>query len=162
MICLDTMVLIWGVQGAARSRQEQMVERTRRFLRNLRSGNETLMVPTPALAEYLQGFQEADRRVQLTQLEELFYLPAFDSASAYLAAELSRRERVREAYRSGDRQAVKTDVQIVATAIVHGAKRIITHDVGDFERVAGQRILVSNVPNVAEQLDLPNSDSQPE
>lgn len=157
MICLDTMVLIWGVQGAARSRQEHMVERTRRFLRSLRADNEVLMVPTPALAEYLQGFQATDRRSQFVRLEEFFFLPAFDSASAYLAAELSRQKVVREAYRSGDRQAVKTDIQIIATAIVHGAERIVTHDVDDFRRVAGQRIRVSDVPSIAEQLDLPSS-----
>lgn len=154
MICLDTMVLIWGVQGAAQRRQEHMIELTRRFLRALRNEQTTLMIPAPALAEYLQGFPQAKRQAQLAHLEEFFYLPAFDSASAYLAAGLSRQGSVREAYRAGNRQAVKTDVQIIATAIVHGAQRILTHDVGDFRRIAGSRIQVTDVPNVHEQLGL--------
>ena len=52
MICIDTMVLIWGVQ---RNRNAVMVERTSRYLSYLEEENEIVMVPSVAVAEYLHG-----------------------------------------------------------------------------------------------------------
>jgi hypothetical protein len=61
---------------------------------------------------------------------------------------------------SGDgptRQAIKTDIQILATAIVNNARLLVTHNLADFERLAklaGDRIRISDVPNVHSQQDL--------
>jgi hypothetical protein len=82
MICFDAQVLIWGVQGQARESQQAMIERTRRYIESLRNGNERIMVPTPALAEYLQGFDNEERRRQLAVLEKHFFLPSFDVPSS--------------------------------------------------------------------------------
>jgi len=69
MICFDTMVLIWGVQGVARPGQEEMIDRTRRYIKSLTREHRRVMIPTPALTEYLQHFDDAERRHQLELLE---------------------------------------------------------------------------------------------
>lgn len=153
MICFDTMVLIWGVQGEARPSQQAMIDRTRRFIASLREGNEQIMVPTPALAEYLQGFDNEARKRQLTVLEQSFFIPAFDLPAAYLAAGLARESRGLEG-KAVDRHAIRTDCHIIATAIVHGATRIITNDVDHFQKLARDKIPVSEVPDVHEQTNL--------
>lgn len=149
MICFDTMVLVWGVQGAATTGQEEMIARTRRYISSLRAQNDLIMIPTPALAEYLQGFDTDERKRQLQVLERHFFIPAFNLPAAYLAAGLAR-----NAAHDNDtipRQTVKTDIQILATAIVSGATQLVTHEKAHFERLAAGRIEILEVPNVHEQ-----------
>jgi predicted nucleic acid-binding protein len=148
MICFDTMILVWGVQGAARSAQEEMIERTRRYLRSLQEGNTKIMVPTAALTEYLQGFELEDRKRQLQALERHFVIPAFDLPAAYLAAGLARKAGN---VKGIPRQTVKTDIQIIATAIVNRAERIITDERAHFEQLADGKIEISEVPTIHEQ-----------
>ena len=156
MICFDTMVLIWGVQGAARPGQEEMIDRTRRYIRSLAKENQQIMVATPALTEYLQHFDERERKRQLELLEKHFLIASFDLPSAYLAAGLARKAGGPSRQGSIPRQAVKTDYQIIATAIVHGAVSIITSasEREHFERLAAGKIRVLDVPDVHEQQPL--------
>jgi hypothetical protein len=107
------------------------------------------MIPTPALAEYLQGFDNEERKRQLQVLERHFFIPAFNLPAAYLAAGLARAADPSSA--EIPRQSVKTDIQILATAIVNGAARIITADRQHFHQLAGGRIEVSEVPEIHEQ-----------
>lgn len=154
MICLDTMVLIWGVQGAARAGQEPMIDRTSRYIRSLRADKTRIMIPTPAVAEYLQGFAEPERGRQLELLARRFVIPAFDLPACYLAADLARRARESSPTGGASRQAIKTDLQIIATAVVHGAQRIVTDEVSQFERLAAKKIEITGVPDVHEQAEL--------
>lgn len=154
MICFDTMVLIWGVQGAASSEQTELIARTKRYISSLADANERILIPTPAVTEYLQGFEPGERKRQLELLQRHFVIVSYDLPAAYLAADLAHRAGAPKA--SGDipRQAVKTDIEILATAIVHGASRIITNNPAHFEKLAAGRILVSEVPVIPEQQPL--------
>jgi predicted nucleic acid-binding protein len=150
MICFDTSILIWGVQGHARTGQEEMIDRTRRYIAFLREQNEQILVPTPALAEYLQGFDNEDRKAQLAILERSFVIPAFDMPAAYLAANLARKAA---GIPRGEfpKQTVKTDLQIIAIAIHNRASKIITNERDHFVKLADGRIEISEVPNIHEQ-----------
>jgi predicted nucleic acid-binding protein len=150
MICFDTMVVIWGVQGKANPDQHVMIDRCRRFIDSL--GKDTVMIPAPAVAEYLQDFDNEARRHQLAMLERNFFIPSFDLKAAFLAAGLAR--EARGAPGEGDRQAIKTDCQIIAIAIINHATQIITNDVDDFTRIARGKIQVSQVPEIHEQTAL--------
>jgi predicted nucleic acid-binding protein len=162
MICIDTAVLIWGVQGVAKgAHRQRMVDLTSRWLLSLKDAKEILMVPTPVLAEYLQGFPDPKERAQqLETLQSFCFIPAFDMPSAFLAADLSQSPAVQELAREGDRQALKTDVQIIATAITHQAEMIVTGNVGEFRRIARDRIPIREVPVVEIQGELDYGTSQ--
>lgn len=154
MICFDTMVLIWGVQGSASSKQPKIVDRTKRYVASLAKANERIIVPTPAVTEYLQFFDPRERRRQLQLLERHFIIVSYDLPAAYLAADLAYRAGGTKATEDIPRQAVKTDIEILATAIVHGATSIITNNLNHFERLAAGKILVSEVPAIPEQQPL--------
>ncbi len=124
MICFDTMVLIWGVQGSASSKQTEIVGRTKRYIASLADANERIIVPTPAVTEYLQFFDPRERRRQLQLLERHFIIVSYDLPAAYLAADLAYKAGGPKATEDIPRQAVKTDIEILATAIVHGATSI--------------------------------------
>jgi predicted nucleic acid-binding protein len=152
VICIDTMIVIWGVQKKARPGQEQMVERTSRWLRSL-PANERLMIPSVAVAEYLQHFKGVEKATQLKALEQVFFVSALDLASAALASELIAKAP-KEAMKHLPRETIKSDCYILATAIVHGAALLVTENRDDFVKLAGGRIRVEGVPEVPEQLNL--------
>lgn len=153
MICIDTNVLIWGVQGVARQSQEGMIDRTRRFLAQLARDSEQVMVPSVAVSEYLQGFPVEEQTTQLEVLSGNFFVPSFDARCAALAAEL---QRVGPAVRGepGVRVTFRADAQIIATAICHGASQIVTGNLEEFRRIARERIPVIEVPETWEQPDM--------
>ena len=153
MICIDTNVLIWGVQGVARPAQQGMIDRTRRWLAQLARDNEQLMVPSVAVGEYLQGFPAEEQAAQLEVLSGVFFVAAYDARCAALAADL---QRIGPAARNepGVRVAFRADVQIIATAICHGASQIATGNIEEFRRIARDRIQVIDVPETWEQGDM--------
>jgi len=151
MICIDTMVLIWGVQGVAKPQQSRMVDLTRRFLDSL-GKHDTVMVPAVVLAEYLSGFEnERDRLAQYDKIGASFFVPAFDAPSASLAAEIARSVTAQGVAADWDRRLVKADIQIIATAVVHNASVIVTHNVEEFQALAGGRIRVEDIPVIEVQ-----------
>jgi predicted nucleic acid-binding protein len=158
MICLDTAILIWGVRGIATAGQEPMIGRTRRYLDHLEEARTTIMVPTPALSEYLVGAESSVKAAEeLAIFERGFYLPGFDIPSAFLAAELQRDSDKMKSIRKEfgvDRQQLRTDAMIIAIAVIHKAAKIITNDLRHFTRLAGDRIAVVEVPEILEQSKL--------
>ena len=152
MICLDTMILIWGLQRKAAPNYQHLVERTQRYLKHLDEENETLMIPSPVVAEYLQGFDAAGRAKQIATLQRSFFIPSFDLPSAALSAELTERADAGKLRQNSEesRPALKVDVQIAAIAIIHGATQIVTHNIRDFKTIVGGRIQVTEVPDIAE------------
>jgi hypothetical protein len=71
-----------------------------------------------------------------------------------LAAELSQANAVAEVAQEVGRKIVKADVQIIATAISHGADAIVTGNFDEYGRLAAGRIKVIEVPVIEEQTDL--------
>lgn len=159
MICLDTVVLILGLQRKAAPEYQYLVERTQRYLNHLDEENETIMIPSPVVAEYLQGFDAVGRVKQVASLQKLFFIPSFDLPSAALAAELSERSSFSELRQSSNesRPALKVDIQIAAIAIIHGATQIVTQNISDFKTIVGGRIQVTEIPDIAEPGRLFNS-----
>lgn len=152
MICLDTMILIWGLQRKAAPDYQHLVDRTQRYLRYLDEENETVIIPSPVVAEYLQGFDATGRTKQIAGLQKLFFIPSFDLASAALTAELIENADVDKLRKNSEesRSALKVDVQIAAIAIIHGATQIVTHNIKDFKTVVSGRIQVIEVPNITQ------------
>src|SRR5438105_887840 len=130
-ICFDTSILIWGIRGQASPGQEQMIERTRRYIAHLDSTRQRVMIPAPVLAEYLIGSGSNEARNNERQvIESRFQVPSLNAPSAQLAAEIQDADNVRRIRQSGavDRQCLRTDAFIIAVAIIHSAERIISND----------------------------------
>ena len=156
MICFDTSPIIWGVQGEAKSTQSDMVIRTKRYIKHLAEKKERIMIPTPALTEYLLHFPPDEQQKQRQIIEGSFIVPAFDIRASVVAAELlGNTELFQRIIDSGelDKIRVKTDAQIIAIGIVNEAEKIISHDL-NFRKLAQKRIPVEEVPIIQTQLKM--------
>lgn len=107
------------------------------------------MVSAVVYAEFLHAHHETAKSKREILIEELFEkleIHPFDGLCGSFAAELQiefYNRYGRPDTRNG-RAVLKADAMIAATAIVHGASKIVTHDLGDFRRIIGNRIAVED------------------
>ena len=156
MICFDTHVLIWGVQGIARKGQEHLVAKAKQYIRHLDAKHERIMVPAPVVGEYLIGFDDKNRDAQQELLQRLFFVPALDMHAATVQAQIEGNRdllrELRDRFHLG-RQEIRVDAQILAVAIVNNADVVISYD-PHMPILAQRRVAVQELPDVHEQMDL--------
>ena len=155
MVCFDTMVVLWGIQSYAGDSQHPMINRTKRYLRELSEEGKSIMIPAPVVFECLTSLSDEEMRVQQMLMESSFFIPAFDMAASVEAARLmGNKEAVDRAKNIGaKRENLKVDAQIAAIAILNGAEKIISHD-SHMKTIAQDRISVEEIPEISEQLNL--------
>ncbi len=157
MICLDTAVLIWGVRGFASRTQEHETVRAERYIRWLALKQKQVLVPTIVLSEYLVGASATELQ-DGTIFEKNFQIVPFDVPAAMIAADLSRDiDLIKTVAKEHhvDRQCLKSDIMIAATAICRQAEKIITsdRDFRIFERIVAGRIEISAMPEIPANVD---------
>jgi predicted nucleic acid-binding protein len=155
-VCFDTSLLIWGIRGEATSGQEAMIDRTKRYIAFLDAQKKQVMVPAPALFEYLIGSKNDHiRNDERSVIARRFRVPPLDIPSAQLAAQLQDSDNVRVLRQAGqvDKERLKIDTLIIAIAIVNSAEKIVSND-GNFKTIAQDRIPVVEVPLIPQQSDL--------
>jgi len=155
MVCLDTHVIVWGIKEEASPGQENMVQRAKSYIKHQVSQGVDLMIPAPVVAEALIRGEVDLLRTIRTIIEKSFFIAAFDSPAAFLAAELERSRGVVELLEEGQvpRSHIRIDTQIAAIAITQNADMIISHD-PHMRTVAQDRIQVVEIPDIPEQENL--------
>ena len=110
------------------------------------------MVPAPVVAEAMIRGDGDQLRAIRTIIERSFFIAAFDSPAAFIAAELERGRGAVRLLEEGKvpRSHVRIDAHIAATAIVQKAEVIISHD-PDMRTIAQDRIQVIGLPDIPEQ-----------
>ena len=151
MVCLDTHVIIWGIKEEASPGQENMVQRAKSYIRHQVSQKVNLMLPAPVVAEALIRGEVDHLRTIRTIIEKSFFIAAFDSPAAFLAAELERSREVTELLEKGQapRSHIRIDTQIAAIAITQNADLIISHD-PYMRTIAQDHIQVIEIPDFPE------------
>ena len=148
MVCFDTAPLIWGIRKPPeKDVQLDKVINTGFLMRKLDDESKRIMLPTLVVTEYLQGTPVAFQPSEFAVLTTQFVVHSFDPACARLAAQLCNREsHGHDMQGDTDWQSFKTDIGIVATAIIHNAECIYTGERPVFERIAAGRIRILDVP----------------
>lgn len=136
-------------------------ERLKHFVATLEAARATIILPTPALSEFLV-LAAGDTGAYLAELTDsaVFVVEPFDLKAAIEAAVSQRRAIAAGSKRSGAAgswQKVKVDRQIVAIAKVHGVDDLYSDD-DDVSRIAqADSVPVKGVAD----LPLPPEDPQP-
>lgn len=138
MICLDTVTLIFGVQKKYDPKYERDAEAVQHYIRNLPQ-NEVIMIPPAVIFEFLQGYEKKEERDAVYgALSEDFFIPAFDAKAARIASEIAATAggvRAISDMTGISKPNIKLDVQIIATAISHSAKKIITFNQNEYDKI---------------------------
>ncbi len=134
-------------------------ERVEYLIKIMEQTGGKVVVPTPALSEYLVKADVAGPvRLQMMEKRSVFQIASFDKRAAVELAALTREALKDDKFGGVDEpwQKVKLDRQIVAIAKVAGEKEIYSDDTGirKFAKQAGIK------PIRAADLDLPPEDAQ--
>lgn len=165
VICFDTTPMIWGVRENADPGMEHMIERTKLYIKHIQEQRFAVMVPAPVVAEYLVGADDT-QFAEMRILKRGFEIGALDAKSAAIAATLQRGgvvDEIRQEF-GHPKRMIRIDAFIIAIAISEGAKKIITHNVREFEKLAKGRIVVEDVPDllVQSEMEFPESRTETE
>ena len=147
MIALDTSALIWAVQGEDAGDSAIAAAR-----RDAIADMGSIMIPAPALAEYLCGLLPEQRMVAVNDLQAFASVPPFDVRAAILAADMLQKPRRGS---KTTRREFKIDAMILAVAVARNATKLLHRD-GDFDKLAeGQPIQILDVDTIKVQPGLP-------
>lgn len=152
VVCVDTHVLIWGIQRRAVSSQANMIERTVNFLDWLQNERQTIIVPAPVLGEFLMRIPPKDHDKVTREFQSKFIVPPYDAVTASMYAQIWQINKNNGLPSDGDsREKVKTDSLIVAVAVVNKAKILYSEDPG-LQKFAKGFIETRGIPIVPRQL----------
>lgn len=155
LVCFDNHVLVWGIKEQATPGQENMIPRTKAFIRKLQDDKIHVLIPSVVIAEFLMPIPPDMYATVINLFDRGFVVAPFDTAAASQFAKiwLSKKgqELVNSLVESGSTRAeLKVDSLIVATAISQKAECIYSHDAG-VKAFAQGHIAVKEIPFISEQ-----------
>lgn len=131
-ICIDSNVFIHGIKR--NTGQDDLIEKAEYFFEWVQEEKHEIIIPTVVIAEILAPEPLEKYPVYMDIINRSFIVSDFDSRAAtqYGILLMNKIEEVKKiADEKGiPKNRVKVDHQIIACAIIHGADRILTNDVG--------------------------------
>jgi predicted nucleic acid-binding protein len=122
-IALDTNVLIYATKLLS---EDTYVIDAHYFIKRIKDEGIDTIVPAPALAEFLFGYPTQDHGKVIRSLQSWAFIAPFDVAAASLSAKLNKDAMKPNTRGERTRTEVKTDAQILACSIIHGASAFYT------------------------------------
>ena len=154
-VCIDTHVLIWGLKEQSEPSQEEMILKSKRFLKNLEENGIQIMIPSPAYAELLMVIPPDLHPLFGNLISKSFMITPFDAQSASVFAEIwqSKSNVIEELKRHphNTRAMLKADCMIVSIAVARNAMCIYSEDEG-VKKFAEGFIEARSIPAIPEQL----------
>jgi predicted nucleic acid-binding protein len=159
LVCLDTHILIWGMQEHASPGQEDLIQRAKYLFSELTQAKTKALVPSVVIGEFLLGIPVTTHPTVLNIMRQTFITAPYDlQAAARFAALWHEREasnliKTLRDERQATRAELRADCMIVATALAQQAACIYSHD-RTLATFAGDAIPVLELPHEQGQLPL--------
>jgi predicted nucleic acid-binding protein len=131
--CIDTHILIWGIQGVATSGQTEMISRATALLAQFDKDGTRVVIPSIVLGEFLLGLPVDEHPRYQELINRRFIVVPYDLRASLQFSKLWHRKsdaKVIETIKQGGatRTELRADTMIVATALAAGATCIYGHD----------------------------------
>jgi predicted nucleic acid-binding protein len=144
--CIDNHILIWGVRKQATPGQDKMIERAELFLEYCDAAKTRIIVPAIVIGEFLVKTPPEKHEEISTVLDKRFRIAPYDAITAASAARILQEYKASGVKSSHtNRDVLKADIQILATAITRKCDVLYTHDEG-LTALAERYIKVCKMP----------------
>lgn len=161
IVCLDTHILIWGLQEQAETNQTNKIEVAKKMLDDLQKQNIKMMIPSVVYAEFLMKIPAELHLLTGNLLQKSYLIPPFDTQAASLFAQIwqSKNDIIQDLKSSenNSKNKIKVDCMIIATALARSADCIISDDNG-LHTLAEGYIESKYIESGPEQLSLFNNE----
>lgn len=136
LVCFDTMIVVWGIQGWANNNQDNMIDRARQAIVKCQEDNHKIIIPSIVLAEILSGIDTEKRKDFHDLVSKNFLVIPFDTLAALEFANLWDNKVNRDKIKSSiddkgikiTRAEMKADLMIISTAKSKKSEFIYSHD----------------------------------
>ena len=155
-VSIDAQILIWGIKRQSTPNRADMIPRAVKFFQKCQDTRTQVFLPAQSFAEFLVGYTPEQRQQTLAVLPRTFIVKPFDAKAAAIAADLQRSwNDLREimAEYGLTKQQVKSDINVLATSIAHGASHLYSED-EQMPSLAQGKILIARLPPAVEQRGL--------
>ena len=160
IVCIDTNILIWGVRKESTEGQEDNIVFAEYFLKSLYKKGNSVIIPTPVIAELLSPIPNELRPKLLNKITELGISSSFDLGASLKYASLFNSVKKHEVQKfktdsEKSRNAMKVDLMILAIALVNRCDVLYTNNIKDFTIwTKGQPIQILDMPKQSFEQDL--------
>jgi len=157
IICLDTNILVWGIQQVALPQYQDRIERTQLLFQQLHQDKAEIIIPSVVLSEFLMGIEKIEVAKYFKEINKFCKIYSFDTAVAFKLSEIFqniKQDGLYEELKNEGRtkQCIKFDSMIIATAIIQRASIIYTYDGGVKKIAEKEGIEVRNLPELTEKI----------
>ncbi|MEC5323274.1 type II toxin-antitoxin system VapC family toxin [Aurantimonas sp. A3-2-R12] len=160
MVVVDTNFLVLMIDPSSTQNTNNRVDRVRHFIAETSNTGEVVVIPSPVLAELVAGrTSRVEEIVETIRQFRVMEIQAFDTVIAIETGEriAAVQARIPEDQRlPGWKVAMKYDAMVAATALVRGARAIITTDDGFGKYLEGSSISMLRI----DELPMPPEDPQ--
>ncbi len=151
IVCLDTHILIWGIQKKANPSQIEKIEQASLFLQWLEEKHYEVVIPAPVVAEFLSKIPNDQRLPFADFFNQKYMILPFDTwAAFYYAKVFETKNGLKDAV---NRAEIKVDVMIVAISLANKVDVIYSED-KNLQKIAKDFIEVQPLPNLPRQLPI--------
>lgn len=133
LVCLDTNTIIWGIKKECTPGQEIMLEKAKQLFKSFSEAKDHVLVPAVVVGEILCGTPPERHEGIIRALQDTSArVVPYDMNAARFNAKIWQEQRsdLQQMISSGQssRQAVKTDIMIVAIALAQRCHVLYTED----------------------------------
>lgn len=157
IVCIDSMICVWGIKKEANKDQLHMIPRAEAFLEWLDASNKTIMIPAPVIMEILIPVDDPQRVERIYNvIEKNFIIGDLDALAGVKAGQIinENKELWEEHYKKegdeGLRNKIKVDSQILAIAITSKADVLYTFD-KRLINLGSQYLRTEEMPDIPKQ-----------
>lgn len=161
-LCLDTCILVWGIQGKAIPEFSHKVKQARHLLSRLEREKAKIIVPAPVVFEFLLDVHPEMHGTTIQTLQQRFRIIPFDTAAAAKNAEIWLKKtnakqdgisEIRSRWPAVTKAELRHDCQIISIAALHKADVLYSED-PHFVAFAKGIVNVQPAPEAVEQMRL--------
>lgn len=167
IVCIDSMVFVWGIKQHATKGQEHMIDKTMAFLDWLDTSGKKIILPAPIITEILAPVDDTgDRDKFMDLVYKRFRIAPYDDLAARKGGEIwNTHKNYKEYYQEGGdglKNRFKYDILILAIAIVQKVECLYTEDEALLKLAAATGLKASKIPSIAKQstIDFKQNESE--
>jgi predicted nucleic acid-binding protein len=158
LVCIDSMICVWGIKRQASEDQQHMIKKTETFLNWLDEQKRKVLIPSPIITEILAPIDDINEREKImNKINAGFIIGSLDAIASIKAGEIwNKRSDWREIYKEGTdilKNRFKFDTLILGIAITKNVDVFYTED-DKLKKIGQDYLQVESVPNLPSQLEL--------
>lgn len=133
IVCLDTNILIWGIQKIALPEHADKIEKAKYLFEQLQEEKAEVIIPAIILSEFLIGIDSIDQPLCLKEIHRHCKIYPFDVPAALKLSEMLKNMKHNGVYARLEKEGctkrtIKFDSLLVATALAQKVSILYTYD----------------------------------